>query len=154
MPEKRKYTPQVENAINEARKVAPDLAPVEMYGTVSRMVSPTAQGYLSPGGTIYLNPDNLGSTTDIIDTLIHENTHARQRQSRGGSTLKELWRQMTGSDGNLPYGQRPDEMEAFQEANAWRRSARQPAGSVPSFSNPGQYYTPQDVNLPNEKKKR
>ena len=137
-------------AIALAKKARPDLAPVETYGPVSRLWAPRgSQGYTSPAGTIYVDPDNpVNSTPEgLSDTHIHEQTHVDQMKRRGGGTLGQIWRMATDGD-SLPYGQRPDELEAFQaESNYASPQGR--ATFKPSFTNPGgPDMLAADINLP------
>lgn len=141
-------TPDIQQGIAIAQKENPNLAPIQMYGPISRTLMSGAQGYTSPAGTIYLNPDQLQgfSPQDIADTIIHENTHATQMQNRGGNPLMEFFREMRGA--SEPYGQRPDEMEAFQAEKDRRAKMGRMQTAVPSFENPGTFYVPMDTNLP------
>lgn len=146
-------TPEMEQGIAIARKENPNLSPVKTYGPLSRLLMSHAQGYTSPARSIYLNPKQLQGFTpeDIADTITHEQVHSDQIGQRSANPLMEMYRQATTS--NLPYGQRPDEMAAFQaEADRRNRMGRQQTAR-PSFSHPGQDYVPQDVNLPVERKK-
>lgn len=136
----------IQQAVAIAKKERPDLAPVQEYGFWSKMLQPNAQGYASPGGTIYMNPAKLGGlgTQDIADTLIHEQTHVDQAKRRGNGMFGELMRQMMGNDGNEQYGRRPDEMEAYQnEKNRRYRMGRQQT-PIASFQNPTESYIPQE----------
>lgn len=140
--------PEMQQGIDIARKERPDMADVSGYGPVSRMFQGGAGnlGYTSPGGGIYLNQAQAGqSPQDWADTVLHEQAHVDQQKRRGGGALSELLG-MFGSP--APYGQRPDEMEAFQvEKERRNRMGRSPS-PVPSFSRPGEMYVPQDINLP------
>lgn len=149
----------VQQGIDIAKKQIPNMADVEMYGPIDRLtMSGTAalpiQGYTSVTGKIRLNPTAIASSTldDIADTIIHEQQHVNQIHQRGG-TLAEIWRRITNPDGTLPYGQRPDELGAFQGAeDAAYAAGRQPSAR-PSFDQPGVYFQPQDVNLTPDKKR-
>lgn len=126
---------------------APDIksTPVIPYGLVSNLqerirphlgLDPT-QAYYA-GGNIYVNPDVMGSmqSEDVADTLLHELTHKRQAQSR---SVVERLAEYINQRG--PYGQRPDELEAYQvEADRRTRMGR-PAGRVmPNFLTPGSHW--------------
>lgn len=137
---------KLSQAVSIAKKERPDLAPVEQYGFWSKMLQPNAQGYASPGGTLYINPAKLQglNTQDIADTLIHEQTHVDQAKRRGNGTFGELMRQMMGNDGNEQYGRRPDEMEAFQNEKNRRYRMGRPQTAIASFQNPTESYIPQE----------
>lgn len=146
-------TPEMLQGIEIARKENPNLAPIESYGPLSRMVQPKAMGYVSPNNKIYLNPAQKGqSAQDWADTLTHEQEHVNQSRSRGYGPTMQLLRSMFMPE-NLPYGQRPDEMSAFQAERARRSNMGREQSPVPSFTNPGQYYIPRDINLPVDKPK-
>lgn len=154
-PEKPAPPPNIAEALRIAKQERPDLADVELYGPLSRLLQGKAQGYVSPGRTIYLNPETLQGfgAEDIADTLIHEQTHVDQMKRRDSSSVGELLRLMFGrSEGH--YGERPDEMEAFQAEKLRRYRMGRPQTPVPSFSNPGQFRIPADIHLPAETPKR
>ena len=147
-------TPEMEEGARIAKSENPNLAPIQTYGMMSRLLSPKAMAYASPGRNIYLNPSQLQgqSPQDIADTLIHEQTHVDQMKRSGVGPTMELLHQMFGSQGKLPYGQRPDEMEAFQNEKNRRYKMGRIQTAVPSFSNPGEFMIPQgDINLPRER---
>jgi len=145
-------TPEMEEGIQIARKENPNLAPVQSYGLLSRLLQPRAQAYTSPGRSIYLNPSTLQgqSPQDVADTITHEQQHVSQMGNRGYGPTRELLYQMFGSD-NLPYHQRPDEIEAFQAERLRRSRMGRPQTVTPSFST-GQFRTSQDVDLPTYRK--
>jgi len=140
-------TPEMQQGIDIARKEMPDMAPVKSYGFFSRMLSPNAMGYASPGNSIYLNPRmNEGQTPqEIADTLTHEQEHIKQQKY---SPTMELLKRMFIPQG--PYEQRPEELAAFQaeKDRRWRMNRMQTAS--PSIS--GSWYVPQDINLPAPKR--
>jgi hypothetical protein len=146
-------TPEMEQAISIAQKENPNLAPIKTYGPLSRLLMGNAQGYTSPARNIYLNPAQLQGFTpqDIADTITHEQEHVNQMRARGGNPLTELYREST--TGRTPYGQRPDEMAAFQAEQERRARMGRQQTARPSFSNPEQDYVPMDRNLPFEKKR-
>jgi hypothetical protein len=145
-------TPEMQQGLDIARKENPSLAPVETYGPLSRILQPKAMGYVSPGNTIYLNPAQQGqSAQDWADTLTHEQTHINQQKETGYGPTRQFLSSLLGE--NLPYGQRPNEMAAFQAEKERRSRMNRWQSPVPSFSNPGEYYIPQDTNLPYEKPK-
>ena len=145
------FSPEIQQGVDIARKENPNMAPVEPYGFFSRLLQPNAQAYASPGRTLYLNPNQLQgqSPQDIADTLTHEQEHVNQMQQRGYGPTMEFLHQMFGSQGRLPYGQRPDEMGAFQAEKNRRYRMGRPQTGIASFQNPGQFTVPQEnINLP------
>lgn len=145
-------TPEMEQGIAIARKENPRLAPVQPYGLLSRLIQPRAQAYASPGRTLYVNPSQLkgSSAQDVADVLTHEQEHVNQMNARGYSPSMELLHQMFSGGPTLPYGQRPDEMGAFQAEKNRRYAMGRPQMPIPSFINPGTYrIPPSDINLPN-----
>lgn len=146
------FTPEIQQGIDIARKEDPNLAPVEPYGFFSRLMQPNAQAYVNPGGsTIYMNPAGMQgqSPQDVADTLTHEQTHVRQMNAPSYSPTMEFLKNMLGINPAIPYGQRPTEMEAFQnEKNRRYKMGRMQTG-VASFQHPTESYIPQgDINLP------
>jgi len=141
-------TPEIQQGIDIAKRENPNLANVQPYGPISRLLLNKAQGYTSPMQTIYLNPTQLEGMNpqDVADTVLHEQTHVNQMKARGSNPLMELYSEMKGS--NLPYGQRPDEMAAFQAEKERRARMNRMQTAVPSFTNPGEYYVPMDTRLP------
>lgn len=147
-------TPNMLQGLEIARKEVPNLGAVSPYGPISSLFQGKAQGYASPAQTIYLNQGVLGNLPpqNIADTILHENQHVNQMKQRSGPLgptgefLGQVFRNVT------PYGQRPDELEAFQvEKDRQSRMKRQPDIGLPSFSNPGQYNYKGNVYLPKEK---
>lgn len=146
------FTPEIQQGIDIARKEIPDMGQVEPYGFFSRLLQPKAMGYASPGNTIYMNPrTNIGqSPEDIADTLTHEQEHIKQNQGGYGPTMNFL-RSLLSSP-REPYGQRPDEMGAFAAEKERRYRMGRPQSPSPSFTNPGEWNIPRDINLPNPNK--
>jgi hypothetical protein len=149
-------SPEIKQAIDIARGEDPSLANVSMYGPISRMLLPNAQGYTSPGKNIYLNPNQLQgmNSQDIADTILHEQQHVKQMRERGGNALTELYKEARGS--KEPYNQRPDEMAAFQFEKDRRARMGRMQTATPAFDPKdgfGGYIMPQDVYLPSKKKK-
>lgn len=148
-------TPEMQQGISIARREIPNMAPVQPYGFFSRLLQPKAQAYASPGRTLYLNPNQMQglSPQDVADTILHEQEHVNQMNQRGYGAGRELLNQMFGGGPTLPYGQRPDEMAAFQAEKNRRYAMGRPQTPIPSFTNPGQYIIPpSDINLPNPNK--
>lgn len=142
-------SPETLQAIELAKKEIPDLAPVQPYGFLSRILKPDAMAYASPGRSIYLNPRYLQgqSVQDITDTLVHEQEHIKQARSAGTNPVTEFLRQVYSGIG-VPYHQREDEMAAFQaEKDRRNKTGRTGISSTPSFLT-GEYKTPSDVKLP------
>lgn len=143
--------PEIEQGIAIARKENPNLAPVQMYGPLSRFLMPEANAYTSPGRNIYLNPATMSgyNPEEIADTLTHEQTHVNQMAERGYGPTREFLH--TIFSGGEPYGRRPDEMEAFNAEQARQNRMRRMPGVMPSFLT-GEMYVPQgDIQLPAEK---
>lgn len=138
--------PNIQEGIDIARRENPNLAPVQSYGPLSRLLLPQAQGYTSPGRNIYLNPAQLEgfSPEDVADTIIHEQTHVNQM---GPSSIMNFFKQFGNSD---PYHQRPEEIEAFQAEQARRSRQGRLQTGMPEFST-GNIIAPQDIMLPAEK---
>lgn len=123
--------------VEEGKKVlaaeAPDIntTPISSYGPISKALLPGAEGYVSPLGTIYLNQELMKGKQpqEVADTLLHELTHVRQANARSPvQRILEYFRQQG------PYGQRPDEMEAFQaEADRRTNMGRAPIYGTPHF---------------------
>ena len=146
------FSPDVWEAIRIAKQENPDLAPIEPYGLVSRLLQPSAMGYASPGRTIYLNPTQLQgqSVQDIADTITHEQTHIKQSKDSGRSPVGELMRQIYSSSGT-PYHQREDEMAAFQAEKDRRNRMGRTQSATPLFDT-GKFHASTDVYLRNEKR--
>lgn len=142
-------TPNMQQGIDIARKENPNLAPVESYGPISRLLNSGANAYVGGGNSIYVNPANMGSMNpqQVADTLAHEQTHINQKQGTS-PTMNFLRAMFSGPRG--PHYQRPDEMEAYQ-VEAQRR-ARMGRPAEPRQNMFGQTVTPQDVNLPAPRK--
>lgn len=142
-------TPEMQQGVDIARKENPSMAPVQPYGFFSRLLQPKAQGYVSPGGgSIYLNPDQMQglSPQDVADTLTHEQTHVNQARQSGYGPTMSLLQQLLPD--RTPYGQRPTEMEAFQNEKNRRYAMGRPQTPIASFTG-GDYIPQEDINLPN-----
>lgn len=161
MPEKLPVRPVAPTAasrlpasVEEGRRLlaaeAPDITttPVEPYGLISKILMRNAEAYVSPLGTIYANQDVLKdrSPQDAADTLLHELTHVRQARSRSPiERILEYFNQRG------PYGQRPDEIEAYQAEKDRRvRTQREQQLGNPHFLSPT-IETRGDIFLPNRK---
>lgn len=136
-------------AIEIAKKENPDLAPVEPYGFLSRLLKSDAQAYASPGKRIYLNPEQLKgqSVQDIADTLAHEQEHIKQTRKAGTNPVTEFLRQVYSGIGT-PYHKREDELAAFQvEKDRRNRMGRGGMTATPSFLT-GEFKVGRDIKLP------
>jgi hypothetical protein len=145
-------SPEMEQGIAIARRENPNLAPVQTYGPLSRLMMPNANAYTSPGRQIYLNPATMTgfNPEEVADTLTHEQTHVNQMQERGYGPTREFLNTIFGGSNEI-YGQRPDEIEAFQsEQRRQSRMGRTP-GVKPSFQT-GEMMVPRgDIQLPAQK---
>lgn len=135
--------PMIAELLARVRKEMPDVAdaPVTPMGRIGQVLSKGALATTSPFGSVSYNPEALrgASPADIADTLTHELTHVRQ--SRAMSPFQKVIAILQGAKqgfgGGMPYGQRPDELEAYQaEANRAVSQGRTPAPQ-PSFTTPG-----------------
>lgn len=151
-------TPEMQAGLALARKDRPDIPDPDTYGPISNAYAdePGNQAYVSPAGGMYLNQKAQLRPEDWADTIIHEQTHLDQQKRRGLGTAGEVVGRAFGVGApemgiGLPYGQRPDEMEAF---GAGAHHARERGADdyqtylKPSFTHPGQFYSPHDINLP------
>lgn len=136
----------VTEGIAKLKGEAPDISStsIGMMGGIAQHLLPGAEGWTSPMGGISLNPEMMkGKSADEVgDTLLHELTHVHQAKQRGviGQVLATLM-------DKLPYGQKPDELEAFQsEADRRTRMGRAPIFGTPNFADAGQA-TRGDINL-------
>jgi hypothetical protein len=161
MPDKRKEKPAASDAFRQvtafpahiqqgieiARREIPDLAPIEPYGWVSRKFTPAnAAAYVSPGRTIYLNPEVMASMSpeDVADTILHEQTHVQQARDKGQTALGAVLSMMLPQ---AAYHLRPHEQDAWQAEIERRRRMGRPQTARPSFVT-GNYYAPADITLP------
>jgi|SRR4030095_6520815 len=141
-------SPEMLQGIDIARKENPSIGNIEPYGPISRLISPRAQAYTSPGRTIYMNPNQLQglSPEDVADTITHEQTHVNQMNQRDLPAILEFFNLYRDRG---PYHQRPDEMEAFQAEQARRARMGRFQTAIPKFdTSTPEYYTPQDIQLP------
>lgn len=112
----------------------------------SFQVPPGAQAAATPFGNIRYDPAQLDGQDpqDVADTLLHEYTHVKQAQPRGviGQILQMV------SERALPYGQRPDEIEAWQAEKLRRaRMGRTKYDGSPEFTREGEQNTRGDIAL-------
>jgi hypothetical protein len=150
--------PRMAEIIAKVRQQMPDVADasIEPMGGFGKLISKGAIATTSPFGGVSYNPDALhgASAADVADTLAHELTHVRQvrGQSIGqkfGNVLEGL---KYGLGFGLPYGQRPDELEAFQtESNRQLAEHRSP-NPRPGF-NTDEWQTLGDIHLQAPRKK-
>jgi len=141
-------TPEMEEGIRIAKQEMPNMPDPQSYGFFSRLLNPNAMAYVSPGSNIYMNPrTNEGQTPqEIADTLTHEMEHVKQNKSEGYGPTMQFLRDVLIPQGE-PYHRRPDEMAAFQAEKLRRSRMGRMQTAVPSFST-GEFYVPQDINLP------
>jgi hypothetical protein len=116
-------------------------------------------------GRVVYHPDVLASQNpaEVEDTLAHELVHVRQgREAAGDSLFSRIKAKLESiKEGYLPYGQQPNELEAYQyEGDRAVSEGRVPA-ATPKFQ-----LTPEDIetgrilrekgsiHLPAEKKKK
>lgn len=144
MPAQPPSTPVVDNmdaGIAKLQQEDPTFDPsqISYMGTMGKHLLPGAEAFTGPMGGVHVNRDMMTgkSPDEVADTLLHEFTHARQAKDRG--VIGQLLQQFQMMREGLPYGQRPDEMEAFQaEADRRTRQGRAPALGTPNFSDDGQ----------------
>lgn len=129
MPDEKDYWPEFENAL-------PALAgemPQEVASMANRQIRPMsaiekallargAAAITHPTGTIAYNREMAeAAVMKPEDILAHELTHIRQLNKRG--FLGQLFQMLAQSQ---PYGERPDEVEAFaQERSRFGRRRRE-----------------------------
>lgn len=133
-PQQPDLPQNVSQAAQLLSKEEPDFDPssVRKAGMIRRMLHPGAQAEAGLMGGIYVNPANTEGLDpqDMADTLLHEQTHVRQGKGRG--LMKELYQRMMQNQGW--YGQRPDELEAFQaERDRRAKMGRPGAIGTPFF---------------------
>lgn len=157
MPNDQATLSALEQQILKARmKVGqemPDVAdaPIEPMGWFDRLVAAGKEQLTGGGkvvatanpaaGTVKYSPEVLGSLgqSGIEDTLAHELVHVRQGREAAGSTLFDQVRAKLNAlkEGYMPYGQQPQELEAYQyEGDRAVREGREPS-ATPNFSSPG-----------------
>lgn len=142
----------------------PDVAnaPVENMGWLDQLIA-GAKGKMnggltmalthnSGGGSVALNPAAMAQVgqSDREDTIAHELTHVRQaRRDFGDKNILQRAAQVFQDlqEAHMPYGQQPNELEAFQaEGNRAVGQGRAP-GITPNFSTPG-FREKGDIVLP------
>jgi len=150
--------PRMAEIIAKVRQQMPDVAdaPIEPMGAFGKLMSKGAIATTSPFGGISYNPDALqgASAADVGDTIAHELTHVRQVRGQSvGQKLGNVWEGLKYGLGlGLPYGQRPDELEAFQtEADRQLADHRSP-NPTPGF-NTEDWKTLGDISLPAPRKR-
>ena len=143
------FSPPVQSGIDILSKERPELvkgAKIRPMGWLGRTFLPQAKGVMNPlTGTVSLNEAQMAGDApqDVADTVLHELTHRQQRERSG--PLRSLMNIMTPQG---PYGQRPDELEAFQaEADRRMQMGRPGAFGTPHFETPTQE-TYGDIRLP------
>lgn len=133
----------VQQALSILKAEEPDfdpsiVGPMTSVPLINRLqVPPGAQAAATPFGNIRYDPAALEGQTpqDVADTLLHEYTHVKQMKPRG--VIGQILEMVTQP--NLPYGQRPDEIEAWQAERARRaRMGRTKFDGAPEFSTSNQ----------------
>ncbi len=157
-------------AKTKVRAEMPDVAnaPIENMGGLGQFLISALDKLTRGGATMAATKPNSGGSVGLMpeamaqespaeqeDTIAHELTHVRQARSDYGN--KSLLEQAAQSLKNrqerqLPYGQQPHELEAFQaQSDRAVRQGREP-GATPNFSSPGfrekgDYVLPETVKL-------
>jgi hypothetical protein len=150
---------QMAQIIQQVKGEMPGAAGVDVQpmGPIGKALAPGAYATTSPFGSVSYNPDALAgqSPAQIGDTLAHEFTHASQISHL--SPLERIKAVLEGArfgfGGGLPYGQRPEELEAFQAENNRAVGQGRTPDPMPSFSQPGAWQTLGDVQLPAPRKR-
>lgn len=111
---------------------------ISPMGGLGQALSGGAEAITNPlTGSIYYNPVRMGgqSQHQVEDTLAHELTHTRQSQQEPWYTkfMAPLVGLQRGLGFGEPYGQHPEELEAYQtEADRAAAAGRTP-GAMPQF---------------------
>ncbi len=114
-------------------------AVIQPMGGVGRMMSGGALATTNPlTGSISVNEGAATDPQDLEDTLRHELVHKNQidkmtpldKVGAVGTGLKQ------GLGLGVPYGQRPDEMEAYQVQNDARQAKGLAPAPSPTFNDP------------------
>jgi hypothetical protein len=152
--------PRMAEIIAKVRQQMPDVADasIEPMGMVGSFLAPGgAMAVTSPFGGVTYRPEAMKSLSDpdAADAIAHELTHVRQvrNHSFGQKTLGGVFEGLKNTFGfGLPYGQRPDELEAFQtESNRQLAEHRSP-NPRPGF-NTDEWQTLGDIHLQAPRKK-
>jgi hypothetical protein len=141
LPAQQEEPKNLSEAMRILKAEAPDFDP-SIVGSKSRIpgigafqVPAGAEAAATPFGNIRYDANMLKDKPpqEIADTLLHELTHVRQAKPRGA--MGQIYKMIKdGIVERLPYGQRPDEMEAFQaEADRRTRMGRAPLYGTPHF---------------------
>ena len=139
--------PNVQEGMNLAAKEGIPTNNISQMGPIGRFFGSKANAVTNTFGGVELNTPKLAgyNPQEIADILTHENVHVNQM--KGKNPIFEMYDRLTKSS-QIPYGQRPEEMEAYAAENKRTRS-RGAISMKPSFLNPGQWVTNRgDVNLP------
>ena len=145
---------QMLQARSRLQQEMPDVGniPVEPMGWLDRLIAGT-KDRLSPGsrvqalahpmsGKVSYSPRAMEnqSQAEVEDTLAHELTHVRQgKEAYGAKSLLGRLGVAAKSlmEPTLPYGQRPDELEAFQTESDRQLAQGRAPGVRPTFLTPG-----------------
>lgn len=101
----------IERARQALTKDYPDVAgaPISPYGPILRHLVPGSSGVTGPLGGIYVNAYPGLPDRELESTIVHELTHRRQAKEHPIRNLLNLV-----SPRSTGYGQKPEELEAFQ----------------------------------------
>lgn len=138
-------------AESRVRKEMPDVADVPIehnLGLLMKLKQLLTRGELLggySGGSIQVNPEVVGGP-QYEGMLVHELTHARQRNKEG--FLTNLYKRVFPDD---VYARRESELEARQAEKDYslKRGIQYPIGD-PSFENPEVPQMRGDINLPSD----
>ena len=123
------YSPRIQEGIDllnkEGTPLPPRLGSLGLLGNIRRSMDEKRgaelYGITNPlTGSVGLNERvlNQKSPQDVAGTIVHEGAHAKQVQRQGlMRALAELVGYDPEGEHSLPYGQKPNELEAFQAEN-------------------------------------
>jgi hypothetical protein len=111
-------------------------AVIQSMGGMGKLMSGGAMATTNPlTGAISINTDTTADPQDLEDTLRHELVHKNQIDKM--TPLDKVGAVGTGFAQGIglgtPYGQRPDEMEAYQVQNDARQKKGLPSSPTPTF---------------------
>jgi hypothetical protein len=149
---------QIAAAKEQMAKEMPDVAGTSIQpmgpvgslasGALDKLNHGTTMAFTQPTGSIVYNPAALQGQPQsaIEDLLAHELTHTRQYQSKPWlSRIADVAKSFVTP--GVPYGQNPNELEAFQtETNRAQAQGRNPS-PMPNFLTPG-FRESGDIQLP------
>lgn len=114
-------------------------ADIQPMGKMGQMMSGGALATTNPlTGSISVNEGAATDPQDLEDTLRHELVHKNQIDKM--TPLDKTGAVVTGFKQGVglgtPYGQRPEEMEAYQVQNDARQAKGLPPSPTPTFNDP------------------